>query len=162
MSLTQTLGSHTFFGTLPIDFKTSFHALQQQSVVPACVVRPRTTTDVSLVLRTIAQYECHFAVRSGGHCTFGGSSNADGGITIDMKYFDQINVIDPGTVRIGTAQHWGAVYKALEPQGLVVVGGRDSSVGVGGFLLGGKLFQTSPSILLQTYLLRYDTTLIQA
>lgn len=120
-----------------MDFKTSYHAVQQQIVTPACVVRPRTASDVSVILKTVAQYECHFAVKSGGHCTFAGSSNVEGGITIDMKYFDQISVIDHGTVRVGTAQRWGNVYKALEPQGLIAVGGRDSSVGVGGFLLGG-------------------------
>ena len=110
-------------------------------MVPACVVRPKTASDVSVVLNTVAQYECKFAVKSGGHCTFAGSSSVEGGIMIDMKYFNQIEVIDSGTVRVGTAQRWGNVYKAVESQGLIVVGGRDSHVGVGGFLLGGELSQ---------------------
>jgi FAD/FMN-containing dehydrogenase len=45
---------------------------------------------------------------------------------------------DRGTTRVGTGLRWGEVYEALEPQGLTVVGGRDSGVGVGGFLLGGE------------------------
>lgn len=32
----------------------------------------------------------------------------------------------------------GEVYKQLEPEGLTVVGGRVSDVGVGGFMLGGE------------------------
>jgi hypothetical protein len=40
--------------------------------------------------------------------------------------------------RLGPGNTWTHVYKYLEPMGLSVVGGRVGSVGVGGFLVGGK------------------------
>ena len=40
--------------------------------------------------------------------------------------------------RVGTGQRWGNVYDILEPLGLTDVGGRDSGVGVGGFVLGAE------------------------
>lgn len=69
---------------------------------------------------------------------FAGASNADGGITIDLKHLNSLELSeDLSTARVGTANRWGEVYEVLEPLGLVVVGGRVSHVGVGGFTLGG-------------------------
>jgi hypothetical protein len=48
-------------------------------------------------------------------------------------------------VRLGTGKNRGQVYTNLEPKGLMVLGGRVSVVGVGGFLLGGKLVVQSSS-----------------
>lgn len=60
-----------------------------------------------------------------------------------MKNFDAIEIVTGNdgsvTTRTGTGQRWGNIYDLLEPLGLTVVGGRDSRVGVGGFLLGGEL-----------------------
>lgn len=69
-----------------------------------------------------------------------GSSNIDGGFLIDLKALDQIE-ISPGdyTVKLGPGSTWINVYAALEPYNLTTAGGRISPVGVGGFLLGGKL-----------------------
>jgi len=69
---------------------------------------------------------------------FKGASNAEGGITIDLKKLNGIEVEeDEKTTKIGTGNRWGEVYSMLEPRGLSVVGGRASDVGVGGFILGG-------------------------
>jgi FAD/FMN-containing dehydrogenase len=71
---------------------------------------------------------------------FAGASNAHAGVTIDMRFFDEISVNEDRKVtRIGTGNRWGRVYEVLEPMGLTVLGGRVSIVGVGGYLLGGKL-----------------------
>ncbi|KAJ0299856.1 hypothetical protein Brms1b_013014 [Colletotrichum noveboracense] len=47
--------------------------------------------------------------------------------------------------RVDTGGHWQYVYKDLDDQGVVVVGGRDGNVGVGGFLLGGGTSFFSPA-----------------
>ena len=70
-------------------------------------------------------------------------SSAEGGVTIDMRLFDSVEILDgkfggSEGARIGTGGRWGEVYKKLEPYGKSVVGGRDRRVGVGGFMLGGK------------------------
>lgn len=128
---------HTFF--LRDEGDCKLWDQKQKDVIPACRVEPSTPEDVSIVIKAAAADKCHFAIRGGGHSRIAGSSNADEGITIDLKNFDQIKVSkDKKTVEIGGGQTWGPVYKALEPQNLMVVGGRVSDVGVGGLLLGGK------------------------
>jgi hypothetical protein len=70
---------------------------------------------------------------------FSGASNAHQGITIDLRYLNDIEVAsDHLTTFIGSGNKWKDVYEVLEPMGLAVLGGRDSTVGVGGFTLGGE------------------------
>jgi FAD/FMN-containing dehydrogenase len=44
------------------------------------------------------------------------------------------------TATIGAGLTWSDVYKALVPQGVNVVGGRQTTVGVSGLTLGGGVF----------------------
>lgn len=105
----------------------------------ACRVEPASADDVATVLKAVKEAECHFAVRSGGHSIWPGASNADGGLTISLKRINHVEVSDDRrTARIGSGGQWTGVYRALEEQGLAVVGGRAGTVGVGGLLLGGK------------------------
>ena len=124
------------------------HALQgdfnmwdkkQEDLEPACRIEPSTPEDVSTIIKAAIQHQCHFAVKGGGHSRIAGSSNAESGITIDMRKFDDIVISkDKKTVKIGAGNTWGPVYKTLEKQDLSVVGGRVSDVGVSGLLLGGE------------------------
>lgn len=69
-----------------------------------------------------------------------GASNAPGGVTIDLSGIDDIDVSDDlESVRIGTGNRWAGVYRKLEPLNRTVAGGRNSDVGVGGFVLGGGI-----------------------
>jgi FAD/FMN-containing dehydrogenase len=72
-----------------------------------------------------------------------GLSNIDGGFVIDLRALNQID-ISPGdqTVKLGPGSTWINVYAAMEPYNLTTTGGRISSVGVGGFLLGGMLLDS--------------------
>jgi FAD/FMN-containing dehydrogenase len=120
---------------------TSYFSNQQRFTIPACIVRPTSAPEISSALTIITQYGCHFAVKSGGHASFKGASNSDGGITIDLSAIRELEISDDkATTRVGTGLRWGEVYDVLEPQGLTVIGGRDTGVGVGGFLLGGESF----------------------
>ncbi len=71
-----------------------------------------------------------------------GMSSSEGGVTIDMRMFDAVEILEAGkegeVARVGTGGRWGEVHKKLEPYGKIVIGGRDPRVGVGGFLLGGR------------------------
>ncbi|KAN0094203.1 FAD-binding domain containing protein [Hyaloscypha variabilis] len=126
------------------DLVSSFFAIQQQEVIPACWLTPTSAQDVSIAINIIREYGCHFAVKSGGHAPSARMSSAEGGVTIDMRLFDSVEILEGGVggregARIGTGGRWGEVYKKLELFGKTVVGGRDRRVGVGGLMLGGGI-----------------------
>ena len=66
-----------------------------------------------------------------------GWSNSDGGLSIDLGEFKDVELVKEGIARVGTGAKWGDVFDFLEPFNLSVVGGRVSDVGVGGLILGG-------------------------
>jgi FAD/FMN-containing dehydrogenase len=139
-ALVDSLGDGiAFYNVIPEGFKESYFCARQREVTPACVIQPSSPQEVSTAVQIINQHSCHFAVKSGGHAMFAGASNAIGGITIDLKYLNWIELSeDQKAISIGPGNRWGDVYEKLEPQGLTVVGGRVSNVGVGGFMLGGE------------------------
>lgn len=139
-ALVNILGEKSYYKRQPENFTASLFSAQQREVVPACVIQPTTAGEVSEAVKVIKEYNCIFAVKSGGHCRFAGGSNAHQGITIDLHYMNSVEVSeDKLTTSVGPGARWGEVYKILEPMGLIVVGGRDSNVGVGGFILGGGI-----------------------
>lgn len=70
---------------------------------------------------------------------FRGASNAPGGITIDLRDLNLVEISDDRqTTGVGPGNRWDDVYGKLEPLNLTVVGGRNDQVGVGGFTLGGE------------------------
>ncbi|UNI24542.1 hypothetical protein JDV02_010278 [Purpureocillium takamizusanense] len=106
---------------------------------PCCIIQPRTKQDVAVTLQALARCgHGGFAVRSGGHSHWAGGSNIVDGVTIDLVYFNAVSY-NPilKVASIGPAQTWGNVYKVLESEGVMVAGGRDADVGVGGLLTGG-------------------------
>ncbi|KAL0256813.1 hypothetical protein SLS55_007622 [Diplodia seriata] len=117
-----------------------FWAQQQQSGRPACFVHPQSAADIAAVISISRSTGCPFAVRGGGHSDMRGASNSDGGITVNMAGLSTVEVDDDaGVARVGAGARWGAVYAELEKTNKTVVGGRLTSVGVGGLLLGGGL-----------------------
>ncbi|KAI1858874.1 uncharacterized protein JN550_012333 [Neoarthrinium moseri] len=105
---------------------------------PWCMVLPRTAEDVSVIITTIVDNECPFGIRGGGHGAHALSNSLQEGITIDMGFFNTTSYNAYTKIAsIGPGAHWGEVYNTLTPHGVTVTGGRSSSVGVGGFLLGG-------------------------
>lgn len=80
----------------------------------------------------------NFAIRSGGHSHWPGGSNINNGVTLDLGHFNETKY-DPKTklASIGPAGRWGDVFESLEKLGVMVPGGRDGDVGVGGLTLGG-------------------------
>jgi hypothetical protein len=108
---------------------------------PYCVIQPHTAQEVSVAMTTLLDVEAtgdwHIAVRAGGH-NLGYSNNVDNGVTIDLKYLNQTTYDKAtNTASLGPGGRWGEVYAELHRLGVIVTGGRDGDVGVGGFLLGG-------------------------
>lgn len=108
---------------------------------PFCFILPQTTEEVSKALTALVNTndgagDWHIAVRSGGHSLTG--NNIVNGVTIDLSMMNSSSY-DPRTnlASIQPGGRWMNVYANLEAEGVVVAGGRDGDVGVGGFLLGG-------------------------
>jgi FAD/FMN-containing dehydrogenase len=88
---------------------------------------------------------CKFAVRSGGHTIWAGAANIENGVTIDLSNLDSViyNEED-SSASIGPGARWVSVYDALEKHSVTVPGGRAGTVGVGGLILGGKVYSGTP------------------
>jgi hypothetical protein len=107
---------------------------------PWCFVRPASTKDVSAVITTLTSKECPFGILSGGHGWFSGANSVEDGVTIDFKYLNTTTYdADAEVAHLEPGGTWASAYKVLGEHGVVVVGGRVSSVGIGGYLLGGGI-----------------------
>ncbi|KAI1841225.1 hypothetical protein JX266_012614 [Neoarthrinium moseri] len=108
-------------------------------LAPFCIVQPKDSSQVVKALNTIKkETDCNFAVRGGGHMTWPGGSDIHYGVTIDTSLMKTINYTPgSGYVSISAGALWSEVYAALQPYGVMAPGGRTSTVGVVGFLLGG-------------------------
>jgi FAD/FMN-containing dehydrogenase len=106
---------------------------------PGIVLRPTTTTEVADAVG-FARAHAHLplSTRSGGHGFSGRSTNA-GGIIIDVKKLNTIEVVDAATrrVRIGPGARWTDVANALAPHGWALSSGDYGGVGVGGLATAG-------------------------
>ena len=90
-------------------------------------MEPSSSEEVSLILELTIAARCNFAVKSGGHDRTPGSSNADGGVTIDLVRLNGVSIAeDKKSVKFGAGLRWADLYSALEVEGLTVVGGRVS------------------------------------
>ncbi|QKX64236.1 uncharacterized protein TRUGW13939_11409 [Talaromyces rugulosus] len=108
---------------------------------PYCLAQPHTPQEVSTIMTALLEVESagdwSIAVRAGGH-NIGHTNNIDTGVTIDLEYLNQTTYsIDTNVASVSPGSHWQDVYAELHKHGVVVTGGRDGDVGVGGFLLGG-------------------------
>ena len=76
---------------------------------PAYVVRVSTAQQVSVAIRFAVDNDLPLAIRSGGHSGQGWSTN-DGGVVIDLRSLDTVDVLDraSGRVYIGCGATWGA------------------------------------------------------
>ena len=112
---------------------------KQTELEPACYVEPSNAAEVALILDLLVKEGCRFAVKSRGHSRDAGQSNIHGGVTIDLGA--RLNMVelsaDKKSAKLGSGASWFDVYKKLEEHDLMVAGGRDGDVGVGGFTLGG-------------------------
>jgi alkanesulfonate monooxygenase SsuD/methylene tetrahydromethanopterin reductase-like flavin-dependent oxidoreductase (luciferase family)/FAD/FMN-containing dehydrogenase len=108
---------------------------------PGIVLQP---ADVGQVVDALAFARRHpdapLALRSRGH-GFSGRSTNDGGIVIDLRRLNEINVLDKDRrlVRIGPGASWMEVAVALDPYGWALSSGDYGGVGVGGLATAGGI-----------------------
>jgi FAD/FMN-containing dehydrogenase len=107
---------------------------------PAAIFLPMSTKEVAIALLICKVSQCKIAVKSGGHAAMMNASSVDGGVVIDMKNLNTIELNDDKSIAyLGTGGRWGDVYQELAKYGLAVAGGRAGDVGVGGYTLGGGI-----------------------
>ncbi|OBT44803.1 hypothetical protein VE00_04965 [Pseudogymnoascus sp. WSF 3629] len=117
-----------------------YWSLQQLETQPRCFVAPKSTKEVSTILRVLTEGDWPFTVKGGGHMPFSGGSSIENGVTIDLVHLNDIKVSsDRQSVSVGPGNRWINVTEILDPMGLGVVGGRDMNVGVSGLTLGGGI-----------------------
>lgn len=114
---------------------------------PTCIIQPSSAEDLSSFIKTLVQGECPFAIKSGGHNPWPGVNDINDGVVVDLSNINEVSLsYDRTSVKLGAGGKWGDVYRALEPQGMMVPGARASDVGIGGMVLGGGLSYFTPRV----------------
>lgn len=81
--------------------------------------------------KRLAYLLSNFLNRSGGHMHFPGAAGIENGVTIDLGLLKEINYFQSNSsVSVGPGAVWGDVYSALDKLGVMVVGGRSTTIGV--------------------------------
>jgi FAD/FMN-containing dehydrogenase len=104
---------------------------------PAVIAQCENVDDVRRAIHFGRQRGLEIAVRGGGH-SVAGMAVTDGGIVIDLRRLNRVNV-DPGarTATVAGGATMSHLDRATQPHALMTTGGRVSTTGVGGFTLGG-------------------------
>ncbi|WP_077799576.1 FAD-binding oxidoreductase [Streptomyces sp. JHA26] len=104
---------------------------------PAVIARCAHEDDVVRAVRFGRELDLPIAVRGGGHSVSGQALN-DGGLVIDLRLMHEVTVHPAAkAVRVGGGATMSHLDRATQPFGLATTGGRASTTGVGGFVLGG-------------------------
>ncbi|MFF0781882.1 FAD-binding oxidoreductase [Streptomyces sp. NPDC003720] len=104
---------------------------------PAVIAQCAGPADVVRAVRFARDLDLPVAVRGGGH-SVSGTALGDGAVVVDLRRMHQVTV-DPAaqTVRVEGGATMSHLDRATQPHGLATTGGRASTTGVGGFVLGG-------------------------
>ncbi|MFD4526469.1 FAD-binding oxidoreductase [Streptomyces sp. NPDC058470] len=104
---------------------------------PAVIAQCASEADVVRSVRFGRELDLPIAVRGGGHSVSGMALN-DGGLVVDLRPMHDVTV-HPGSqaVRVQGGAFMSHLDRATQPYGLATTGGRVSTTGVGGFVLGG-------------------------
>ncbi|GAA1919819.1 hypothetical protein GCM10009775_10530 [Microbacterium aoyamense] len=108
---------------------------------PGIVLQPDSPEQVADAIAYARRHpSLPLAIRSGGHGISGRSTN-DGGIVIDLRKLNAIEVLDEDSrlVRIGAGVRWMQVAAALGEHGWAISSGDYGGVGVGGLATAGGI-----------------------
>jgi FAD binding domain/Berberine and berberine like len=103
---------------------------------PAIIALCKNTNGVAEAVQYAAKNNWPIAVKSGGHCMEGFSSN-NGGMMINMSAMKNMEWLDNETVKLNPGCKLAEIYDALLPKKRIIPGGSCAGVGIGGLVLGG-------------------------
>lgn len=117
------------------DARAVFNAMIDRR--PAVIAQCADESDVVRSVRFARDLDLKIAVRGGGHSVAGMATN-DAGVVIDLRRMHEVTVHPAAeAVRVGGGATMSHLDRATQPYGLATTGGRASTTGVGGFVLGG-------------------------
>lgn len=103
---------------------------------PAVIARPTCDADVVAAIAFVRASGLPLAVKAGGH-SVAGFSTTEGGLLLDLGAMKGIAVdAEARRVRVGPGVIWGELDRATQEHGLATTGGRMTTTGVAGFVLG--------------------------
>jgi FAD/FMN-containing dehydrogenase len=115
--------------------RTIFNAMIDRR--PSLIAQCAGVEDVVQAVRFGREHDLEIAVRGGGHGV-AGRALTEGGLVIDLRHMNTVHV-DPAarTATVSGGATMSHLDRATEPFALATTGGRVSTTGVGGFVLGG-------------------------
>ncbi|WP_129309901.1 FAD-binding oxidoreductase [Streptomyces sp. L2] len=115
--------------------RTVFNAMIDRR--PAVIAQCANASDVVRAVRFGRELDLPIAVRGGGH-SVAGTALGDNALVVDLRRMNQVTV-DPAAeaARVEGGATMSHLDRATQPYGLATTGGRASTTGVGGFVLGG-------------------------
>ena len=123
-----------------IEEQSQYWSTSCSALLPSCIIFPKSTEEVSTIVKILAGTTERFAVKSGGHNPNNGFSSVQGGPLIVTEHLDQANVNQAtGFIDVGPGNRLDAIAAKLQGSGWTFVGGRIGNTGVGGLVLGGGL-----------------------
>ncbi|KAF8462762.1 hypothetical protein BDZ91DRAFT_733884 [Kalaharituber pfeilii] len=146
ISKTLVHGLKTYFPGLP-DYARSVCALNEldRYKTPVCAIKAATTENVRAAVWLAKNWRMKLTVKTSGHSYAGFSNNLDG-ILLDMSGMTKVSIqghfnpnSDDNIMILQGGALWGDAYKYLIDHNHnrhIVIGGRCSSVGASGFILG--------------------------
>ncbi|MBL1107739.1 FAD-binding oxidoreductase [Streptomyces sp. 5-8] len=115
--------------------RTVFNAMIDRR--PAVIAQCANVADVVRAVRFGRDLDLHIAVRGGGH-SVAGAALGDGALVVDLRRMHDVTVAPAAeAVRVEGGATMSHLDRAAQPYGLATTGGRASTTGVGGFVLGG-------------------------
>lgn len=103
---------------------------------PAVIARATCDGDVIAAILFGQAAHLPIAVRAGGH-SVAGYSAIDGGFLLDLRPMNRIEIdLEARIARVGPGATWGELDAATQEHGLATTGGRMTTTGVAGFVLG--------------------------
>jgi len=116
------------------DARAVFNAMFDRR--PMAIARATCDGDVVAAVLFAQSARIPLAIRAGGH-SVAGYSTIDDGLLLDLRPMRRLEV-DPDAriVRVGPGVTWGELDAATQQHGLATTGGRMTTTGVAGFVLG--------------------------
>ncbi|TLD18109.1 hypothetical protein PspLS_10466 [Pyricularia sp. CBS 133598] len=130
---------------------STYWSLDNANRTPKCIFMPQTAEEVATAVKALtgpaasnvhsketSNKGCKFAVRGAGHMANPGANSINDGVTIDFSAMTTTTYhADKSIASIQPGTRWGSVYTELAKYETMVLGGRASTVGVAGLILGG-------------------------
>ena len=103
---------------------------------PRLIVQCKNTQGIAEAIKYANANKLSVAVKSGGHCFEGFSSNNDG-MVINLSLLNAVEWLDNSTIKIQPGCTLSKLYDELLPKRRIIPAGSCGGVGVGGLTLGG-------------------------